>query len=754
MKNPLNRRLPRELKADLPKYLIIFLFFVMTISAVSGFLISDNSLRKANDEAFTELKVEDGNYEFTERSSPEDMEAIEQEGGIRIYENFYKEEPVQSLENSTFRVFGQRTEIDLVDVWEGSLPAADNELGIDRLFAKNHGLKVGSTIKFADKEFTISGIVALSDYSCLFQNPSDMMFDNDKFGVGVLSASGFEALRDDHIHYSYSYFCSTRPADDTAAKDAAEKLIGTLSAHGNVERFIPAFSNQAIQFAPNDMKGDSMGIVIFLYVIIIILAFVFSITISNTITKEAGTIGTLRASGYTRGEILRHYMILPMLTLTAGAVVGNLLGYTLLNDIFAAAYLNSYSLTTYEVVFTPDAFIKTTLIPFVLMFLINLIMLVSKLRLSPLRFLRRDLKRKSRKKAFKLNTKIPIMIRFRLRVIFQNLPNYIMIFFGVLFAEFMIMFSLIFQPMLDTFQENTTDNLLAACQYVLKAPVPTQTEGAEAYTTSSLQTIKAETGIKEEDVTIYGIGKDSKYVKVSSGKGKVDISTAYHKKYGVDTGDTIKLKDQYSGKTYELTVGGYYEYPAIIAVFMDQEDLNALIGCDEGYFNAYFSNNTIEDIEEKYIATRITETELTKVSRQLVRSMGSMMIIFTVFGTIIFVLVIYLLAKIIIEKNTQSISMTKILGYNDGEINSLYIHSTTIVTVLSLIICLIIGDRTLAIVMFEVFKGYSGWFEYSLAPSVIFKVLGLGIVTYLAVVLLLSRKVKHIPLDEALKNVE
>ena len=98
--------------------------------------------------------------------------------------------------------------------------------------------------------------------------------------------------------------------------------------------------------------------------------------------------------------------------------------------------------------------------------------------------------------------------------------------------------------------------------------------------------------------------------------------------------------------------------------------------------------------------------------------------------------------------------MTKILGYNDGEINSLYIHSTTIVTVLSLIICLIIGDRTLAIVMFEVFKGYSGWFEYSLAPSVIFKVLGLGIVTYLAVVLLLSRKVKHIPLDEALKNVE
>ena len=131
-----------------------------------------------------------------------------------------------------------------------------------------------------------------------------------------------------------------------------------------------------------------------------------------------------------------------------------------------------------------------------------------------------------------------------------------------------------------------------------------------------------------------------------------------------------------------------------------------------------------------------------------------MMFIFTFFGTIIYVLVIYLLAKIIIEKNTQSISMTKILGYNNGEINSLYIHSTTIVALISLAVGIVLCDRTLAIVMFEVFKGYSGWFEYSMDPTVVLKTLGLGIATYLVVVLILSRKVKRIPLDEALKNVE
>lgn len=40
---------------------------------------------------------------------------------------------------------------------------------------------------------------------------------------------------------------------------------------------------------------------------------------------------------------------------------------------------------------------------------------------------------------------------------------------------------------------------------------------------------------------------------------------------------------------------------------------------------------------------------------------------------------IYLLTKLIIEKNENAISMTKILGYENGEIARLYLMSTTIV---------------------------------------------------------------------------
>ena len=39
MKNPLNKRLPREFRKDFGKYLVIFLLLVITIGFVSGFLL-------------------------------------------------------------------------------------------------------------------------------------------------------------------------------------------------------------------------------------------------------------------------------------------------------------------------------------------------------------------------------------------------------------------------------------------------------------------------------------------------------------------------------------------------------------------------------------------------------------------------------------------------------------------------------------------------------------------------------------------
>ena len=751
MKNPLNRRLPRELKSEFGKYLVIFLFFIMVISLVSGFLVADTSLHTAYLDAFDKYNIEDGNFAYAEEAFDDAIAAIEKDGKVKVYANFYKEESTDDFE-STFRAFGERNDIDKVCLLDGDMPKADTDVAIDQLYAKNHNLEIGDKFGVAGKDLTISGIVALSDYSTLYQNASDMMFDNDKFGVGVMTDAGFAALRENHLHYNYSWSYDTAPEDDAEAKDMAEDLMPILAENGMLTNFLPEYLNQAIIFAGDDMGGDMSMILAFLYIVIVILAFVFSITISNNITKEANVIGTLRASGYSRGEMVRHYLIMPMLVLLVAAVVGNVLGYTWLEQIFADQYLASYGLTTYEVLINPQAFVLTTVIPLILLFIINFVMLTVKMRISPLQFIRRDLSKRKKKKAFRLNTKIPIMRRFQMRVIFQNFPNHVMIFFGVFFANFILMFGMILQPMLAHYQNTITDNVLSAYQYILKTPAETETDGAEKFCFGSLDTLPEKRS--SESVSLYGVKPDSDYVKLHSSGKKVDISTAYAEKYGVEKGDTITLKDPYGSDKYKFEVGGIYDYPSTIAVFMEQDLFRQTFDYDSDYFNAYFSDQKIKDIDDALISTEITVDDLTKTSRQLIRSMGSMMNLFLVFGALMFVLILYLLSKIIIEKNAQSISMVKILGYNNREINRIYLHSTTIVVILCILITIPISSLVMKEVVEVVFFEYSGWITYYMPAVTYVEVAASGIICYAIVAFLLNRKVKKIPMSDALKNVE
>lgn len=134
--------------------------------------------------------------------------------------------------------------------------------------------------------------------------------------------------------------------------------------------------------------------------------------------------------------------------------------------------------------------------------------------------------------------------------------------------------------------------------------------------------------------------------------------------------------------------------------------------------------------------------------------MGSMISMFATAGIIMFMLIVYLLSKVIIEKNSQSISMTKILGYNNREINSLYITTTTIVVIDSMLLTVPIVNVTLKYIFKVAFAQYSGWMPYYVPAKIFVEVPLLGIVSYAVIAFILTRRVKKVPLDEALKNVE
>ena len=750
MKNPLIKRLPREFKGELRKYSIIFIFMTAVIGFVSGCLVAGNSMKTAYKEGFEKYNIEDGNFELAYEADDALLDLLEDEK-VTIYENYYIDKETKEV-NSTLRIFKKRKDVNLECLMEGEWPEKENEAAIDRMYAENNGIVIGDILTVGKKEWKVTGYVALSDYSTLYSGPADMMFDATQFGVAVMTEEGFEGFGEGNLHYSYSWKYEDTPKDDKEAEEMSKDFLEVLSKNAVVTNYIPQYSNQAIHFAGDDLGKDLMMFVVFLYIVVIIIAFVFAITTSNIIAKESAVIGTLRASGYTRGELIGHYLAIPVFITLLSAILGNVLGYTVFKDFAVNMYYGSYSLPTYVTLWNADAFIMTTVIPGLLMIVINVAILTSKLKLSPMKFLRRDLSKGKKKKAFRLNTQIGIMKRFRLRIVFQNMPNYITIIVGILLANLILVLGVAFPALLEKYEDDITSSMICDYQYILKAPMETETADAEKYCAESLKYVHKNG--KEEGATLFGVNSDSQYVEIDVKDDHVYVSNAFSEKYGVAIGETVTLQEEYGEKTYKFVIDGIYYYPSRIAVFMDREYFNECFEQEADYFNGYLSNTEIDDIDEMYIATEITADDMTKMSRQLMDSMGSIMDGFFVFGIVMFMLIIYLLSEIIVEKNAQSISMAKILGYTNGEINGLYVMTTSIVVIASFIITIPIVDALMEYICIVMMMDFSGWLPYYVPFSAYLKIVICGIAAYGIIAFIQYRNVKKIPLGIALKNVE
>lgn len=775
MKNPLRKRLPRELKSELGKYLVILILLIASIGFVSGFLVADGSMIRAYNESFEKYNVEDGNFRTSKALNRAQTKNITGYG-VALDEMFYVEQKLES--GSTLRIFKIRENMNRACLMDGAMPEKPGEIAIDRMYADNNKLKVGDTIKSSRHSWKITGLVALSDYSTMFASNNDTMFDAILFGVAVVPSEEFDTYPESDRFYCYSWKYQTSPADDLEAKEMSEDFLEFLRGEVKLADYIPRYLNQAIIFTGDDMGGDRSMMIVLLYIIIVILAFVFGVTISNTIVSESAVIGTLRASGYTRKELIRHYMTMPLIVTLIGALIGNILGYTWLKNVCAGMYYGSYSLPTYTTIWSGEAFVLTTIVPIVIMMIVNWLILSRKLRLSPLQFIRRDLTVRKKKKALRLSPAIPFFTRFRLRVFRQNLSTYFVLALGIFFGNILLMFGMGLPALLDHFQEEIENTMLCKYQYILQMPlemededhklqsylsglmfmkgVETENPDAEKISVTTLKTMGSPLNETfTEDIMVYGIEDDSRYLNLDVSGGQVYISSAYSQKYDIYPGDTITLREAYEDKEYPFTVSGIFHYESALNLFMSREKLNEMLDYDKDFFCGYMSDTAITDIDPDYIGQVIDLEALTKVSRQLDVSMGSMMYLVDAFAILIFVVLIYLLSRISIERNAQSISMAKILGYKSGEITRIYLMPTAIVVLCSMGLTIppvfYIIKWLMKIVMEA---GMTGWMEIYISGKTMLKVFTIGAVSYFVVSLLEIRKIRKVPMDEALKNVE
>lgn len=747
MRNPLRKRQPRQMRQEAGKLIALFLFLTATIGFVSGFLVADGSMKTAYDRSFSKYSVEDGHFTLAQKPDSALLKRLEAED-VTISKLFYRDRPL--TDGHSIRVYANRELANMPCVMEGTLPVKENQIAIDRLYGKNNGISLGDHLTISGTRYTICGFIALPDYSALFKNNTDMMFDASKFTVALVTKTAFEHMGKAGLHDCYVWRNRDQSLTGQARKDKADDLQNLLMKTGQLTDFVARADNQAITFTGNDMGSDRTMVLALLYIIMVVLAFVFAVTTRSTIEQESAVIGTLRASGYTRGELVGHYLTLPTSVTLVASIIGNLIGYTAMKLVIASMYYRSYSLPTYTTRWNGQAFLLTTLIPCAIILLVNLVVLMAALSLPPLQFLRHDLKRRQKKRVLRLPG-WKFMTRFRIRVILQNLPAYLTLFVGIVLASLLLMFGMVMSPLLSHFKGEVLDSQIARYQYVLKAPVETRNRDAEPYSVTALDTDSG------EEITVYGIKPHSHYLNnltLPKGKRSVVATQGYLEKYGLSVGDTITLRKPYENKSYAFTIAGSYHYAAALAIFLPQTAFDQTFDYDPGFFNGYFSRQKLTDLNSAAISSVITQSDLTVVADQLDDSMGNYFILIEGFAILLYLLLIYLLAKLIVERNAASISMVKILGYSNREAGSLYSSATAVVVVLSLCVSLPVCYGMMRVIYDVMMQKIKGWLTFYVAPWIYPAMLVSGILCYAVVHLLQMRGIRRIPLSQALKNRE
>ena len=504
---PLAKRLPRELRHNIGKYLGIFLLMCGSIALTSGFLLAAHSIGCLIDDMHDEYTIEDGrvttSFEATDEQLKAAEVAAEDVGGVTLYKNFSIDAIIKKAADDdgtkrTLRTYAHRTEVDIASYCEGEQPKADDEVAIDRVFATNNDLAVGDKVELEGRAYTICGIMTQPDSQALFLNNSDFTVNTITYGVAEVTDAGFAALEDagGAPAYTYSFTFNDRDLSTADRIDAEQDMVEALTdTDARVDDLTDADSNQGIGYARDDVDGDSTMWTTLLDIIIVIMAFVFVVLTNATIEEESAIIGTLLASGYRRREIVLHYLALPAIVGILAALLGCALGVTFFTEPMRNLYYGSYSLPPFQVYWSWEIFVKCAVVPAAALILITLVGLLRKMGKTPLQFLRHEASGKSgTKRGLRLPERMGFVTRFRLRVFLRNLGNFATLFVGIAFASLLLLFGLAILPTMTHYADNLETSLVAEHQYTLKAPLELEGSDQEREQWTALERLQSVDG--------------------------------------------------------------------------------------------------------------------------------------------------------------------------------------------------------------------------------------------------------------------
>ncbi len=751
MKNPIHRRIPRLFFKKPGTYLPLFFVSLLTVTFISSFFISQNSIKPIYYRGLRENKVEDGQFLMADPLTKEAKEAIEKRD-LDLAENFYKDVSFRipgddDSREKTLRTFVNRDKINTAAIHAGRLPEKKNEVAIAANLAKASELKVGDRLILDGNDYVITALVATPDYSTILKTQGDLAMDTKHFSVAFVTKEAFDSLKE-KANYLYAYRNHARLSED-ATRDKFEDILADAQSSGPILDATTTYDNRCIQYFIDDMGGDVPMMVITMVLLFISLGFISALQTRGLLREEAPVIGTLLSMGYETKALIRHYSLVPTcLTIFAG-VAGNIVAYVKGYELYAGLYYTSYNLPPFVPALSLKAFAITTLIPLGIVWLVNRLLLMRYFRLSPLRFLRREFYRKKRRSAPSLEG-LPLLRAARLRILGENRLNVLALFFGMFVGNVLLLFSMALGPMFDDYADSIKRDMKYNYTYMVKAPDP------DVHADKGLSlTMDYKKGDDKSDLNLLGPDKNTAYDKDLPTTMKADevvISTGLAKRDDLKIGDTIEVKLPGKKEYRKLKIAAVAHDIHSVQALMPMDALNKLIDKDAKNFNLYWSQKPLK-IQDERLLTTIDRAKTGAYLEAFLENFDGALLTTRILAMVFYFTLVYTVSKLILEKSQKDICYLKIFGYGDKEVASVYLLGMGIAVALFYPLSLPLFDPLMRYLFALSISKVSVYMEPHFAAKSYVTIYALDLAVFAAAQALGRRKIKGLNMVEELKKV-
>ena len=735
----LNKRYFRSIKNNLSFYVsstvltitTLFLFFVMDIAG--------RSIWEFGDKFFASQNVEDANFTTYLPIPEEEIEALEEEYTVKLEPQYYAN---VDTDGTTVRVFKKTSEINLYSVTQGRDAEANHETIISEGYAVYNKVSIGDKLRIGEQSYVVTGFFQRPDYLYMLQNESDSYKNVTTFFLAYVTDEEFEKIGFENCVYQVCY-----------EQDNQVEFRKEVNERYHMRTYLSAKENMRIDMVKMQAEMFIMMSYLVLLIMPLIVVILVSVVINRKVKSEQKLIGTLAALGYKKSRLIRHYAGFAMIPGIFGGVFAVILAMVFAQP-FGELGLQDYEPMRIEC--------HVEWLPAILAIVIPTAMYVLAAMRSVSKLLKKDTvlllngnsdQGKTGSRNILVKKKISFRVKYALRSLIGNPARSFVVFLGVFLGSYI---ALLGYSCLDT-MEHTKKNLVDEMgsfeyQYVLNELVQGNEYGGEPFI---MTTMENEEG---EAISMMGTSDANPYLDLKDMQGnEISLADGYYvthvlaKLQNIEQGDTITLCNPITMEEYEITVSGIVDNDMQSTVYTAKANVAGMLEIEEDVSNVIMSDVALDIPEEKVIQT-IKKADAREQFQNMSNQMDVMIYCLIGLGAIICVAAIYVAVNMLVSENRSNISMLKVLGYKDKQINQIVLRVNHILLPIGILVSIPL--------VFASVNWFMGWMSEFIgvlpkayvAPQSFAYTTLLVCGSYFCSLFLLRRKVSKVDMVESLKG--